>query len=161
MRSSRMLLDRDGGSKELSYFPIGQGQVCWQKKPLSTSAQRLGAEPRRILSAPDTENSMAPQSSTQSLVFMPESSSNSQQSLTTSSHVFLTFLSRPLTPQKARTEQACDGHHWELMSWKIWELSLPSVSPKRYLEGDGFVGLCCHQEVLPAPIGGLNPLLIC
>lgn len=91
---------------------------------------------------------------------MPESSSNSQQSLTTSSHVFLTFLSRPLTPKKARTEQVCDGHHWELMAWKIWELSLSSVSPKRYLEGDGFVGLCCHQEVLPAPIWGLNPLLI-
>lgn len=71
-----------------------------EKKPLSTSAQRLRAEPRRILFEPDTENSMAPQSSTQSPVFMPESSSNSQQSLTTSSHVFLTFLSRPLTPQR-------------------------------------------------------------
>lgn len=47
------------------------------------------------------------------------------------------------------------------MSRKIWELSLSSLSPKRYLEGDGFVGLCCHQEVLPAPVRGLNPLLIC
>ena len=34
------------------------------------------------------------------------------------------------------------------------------MNPESYLESYGFVGLRCHQEVLPAPVRGLNPLLV-
>lgn len=30
-----------------------------------------------------------------------------------------------------------------------------------YLEGNGFIWLCSKQEILPATVGRLNPLLIC